>query len=258
MRWGTHRRWVVRRLVCQATAAAKAARLAASERDVGSLQAQLVQLQKAMATSAASQTLAREAPSAADDVPTSSVDAAAPDVTPSPSAAVGAAPHVHAPPPSNGPESAAGTVAPMAGAASAAPPAAGAPAATSAFDDEATRLTREIEAQLRSTGMLDEMRGAAEPDGAGGSSGGRGSMSGARLTALSRMRKADLVAECEERGLAAVGTVAELRAQLRVERKRDGLVAQLVERGWSERQSRAALAKSKWDVDAAIASLTGK
>jgi hypothetical protein len=44
---------------------------------------------------------------------------------------------------------------------------------------------------------------------------------------------------------------------LRVERKRDGLVAELTERGWSVKQSRAALDKVGWDVDEAIAKLSG-
>ena len=73
--------------------------------------------------------------------------------------------------------------------------------------------------------------------------------------ALSRMKKVDLVAECEERKLNAKGSVAELRAQLRVERKRDGLVAQVVERGWNEKQARSALKQKGWDVDAAIQKL---
>ena len=40
--------------------------------------------------------------------------------------------------------------------------------------------------------------------------------------------------------------------QLRVERKRDSCVVQLTERGWSEKQARGVLAKSGWDVGAAI------
>ena len=46
-----------------------------------------------------------------------------------------------------------------------------------------------------------------------------------RPPALSRMKKADLVTECEERGLPPKGTVVEMRAMLRVERKRDTLCA---------------------------------
>ena len=49
--------------------------------------------------------------------------------------------------------------------------------------------------------------------------------------------------------------MAELRSLLRVERKRDGLVGELTERGWSERQARSALNKSGWEVDAAIQQL---
>ena len=75
--------------------------------------------------------------------------------------------------------------------------------------------------------------------------------------ALSRMKKADLVAECSERKLATTGSVAELRAQLRVERKRDGLIAELMERGWSAQKCRAALDKAGWDVDQALESLIG-
>ena len=75
------------------------------------------------------------------------------------------------------------------------------------------------------------------------------------VVALSRMKKADLVAECEARKLESKGSVAELRAQLRVERKRDTLVGELTERGWSKKQSRGALNKVGWDVDAAISSL---
>ena len=55
----------------------------------------------------------------------------------------------------------------------------------------------------------------------------------------------------------ATGSVAELRAQLRVERKRDGLIAELMERGWSAQKCRAALDKAGWDVDQALESLIG-
>ena len=59
------------------------------------------------------------------------------------------------------------------------------------------------------------------------------------LLPLSRMKKGDLVAECESRGLENGGTVAELRARIRIERRQDALVAQLVDRGWSDRRARA-------------------
>ena len=66
------------------------------------------------------------------------------------------------------------------------------------------------------------------------------------------MKKAQLQAECDERGLESAGTVAELRAALRLERKRDKLVEQLQERGWSEKQARGALDKSNWVLEDAI------
>ena len=139
-------------------------------------------------------------------------------------------------------------------AASAAPPAAATkPASATAngaakpktFADEAAELTKEIEAQLQSVS-----------GGGGSGAGGRGGSP--RPLALSKMKKAELVAECEARKLDGAGSVAELRAMLRVERKRDDLIAQLVERGWSERQSRSALNNNNWDVDAAIEKLTGR
>ena len=119
------------------------------------------------------------------------------------------------------------------------PPLAG--AAKNSFDTEAAKLTKEIEVQLN------------KASGGGATSGA----SGGKRPALSRMKKADLVAECEERKLISEGSVAELRAQLRVERKRDGLVAELTERGWGERKVRAALASAGWDVDEALQSLIG-
>ena len=117
--------------------------------------------------------------------------------------------------------------------------------ASSSFAAEAAEVTREIEESLRGTGLLPvESAAGADADLA------------PRRPALSRMKKAELVGECEERGLSAKGAVAELRAMLRVERKRDGLVDELTERGWSERQSRRALDKVGWNVDKAIADLT--
>ena len=77
------------------------------------------------------------------------------------------------------------------------------------------------------------------------------------LLPLSRMKKGDLVAECESRGLENGGTVAELRARIRIERRQDALVAQLVDRGWSDRRARGALKATSWDVDAAIKKLVG-
>ena len=117
-------------------------------------------------------------------------------------------------------------------------------ASSATFDVEAKRLTDEIEKQLAGTGM---QTGGMPTGGGGGGS--------ATLVALSRMKKSDLMAECETRKIEVKGSVAELRATLRVERKRDGLVTQLCERGWSERQARTALGKAAWDVDAAIDSL---
>ena len=65
------------------------------------------------------------------------------------------------------------------------------------------------------------------------------------------------MAECESRGLENGGTVAELRARIRIERRQDALVAQLVDRGWSDRRARGALKATSWDVDAAIKKLVG-
>eukprot|EP00967_Tisochrysis_lutea_P157008 scaffold317723_cov32-Tisochrysis_lutea.AAC.2 len=82
------------------------------------------------------------------------------------------------------------------------------------------------------------------------------------LRALTRMKKADLVQECLERGLLSEnekpGSVAELRARLRVERKRDSLVADLEERGFPENVARASLEKCGWNVDDALQKLIGR
>lgn len=101
--------------------------------------------------------------------------------------------------------------------------------------EEAEQLTQEIEKRL-----------------AGGA---RNGVDGARAP-LSAMKKADLVAECDERKLETDGTVAELRIRLRVERKRDGLVEELVDRGFPHKESRSTLEASAWDLDKAIAKLT--
>ena len=137
---------------------------------------------------------------------------------------------------------------------------AGAAAAPSgAFAEEAAQLTSEIEKQLRSAGYKVGKAGGVAGAGAGGGGGGGAAEGGLPVRpALSRMKKADLVDECVERSLPSEGSVAELRAGLRVERKRDGLVSELLERGWSERQARGALSKVGWDVDAAIAKLQKK
>jgi hypothetical protein len=200
----------------EAKAEAKAESLAASEASVESLQKQLEELKRAL------------------DVSGSANGAAANGASANGAAANGAAA-----PAANGATSPAANGA-------AAPTAADTPAAaaqaSSRFDDEAARLTQEIEAQINAAGGTSAAAGAA----AGGA---------AKRLALSRMKKAELVAECEERKLEASGSVAELRAALRVERKRDGLIDELVERGWSERQSRSALKVVAWDVDKALARL---
>jgi len=121
----------------------------------------------------------------------------------------------------------------------------------SSLSTEAAELTAEIEARLRGTGLLATTlatTGAAVGEGVPATAPAR--------PALSRMNKAQLVDECKERTLPSEGTVAELRAQLRLERKRDSLVLQLVERGWSERQAQSTLVKVGWDLEAAIAKLT--
>ena len=96
-------------------------------------------------------------------------------------------------------------------------------------------------------------------DAAAAAGGGEGAAADAAkaLLPLSRMKKGDLVAECESRGLENGGTVAELRARIRIERRHDALVAQLVDRGWSDRRARGALKATSWDVDAAIKKLVG-
>mmetsp|Transcript_45555 Transcript_45555/g.119674 ORF Transcript_45555/g.119674 Transcript_45555/m.119674 type:complete len:292 (+) Transcript_45555:152-1027(+) len=120
---------------------------------------------------------------------------------------------------------------------------------SSSFSSEAAQLTQQIEAQLRGTGLLNT-----------GSTVAGGTKATGEATpprpALSRMKKAELISECDERKLSSEGTVAELRAQLRVERKRDTLVSELIERGWSERTARSALGNTGWDLDAAITKLT--
>jgi hypothetical protein len=115
-------------------------------------------------------------------------------------------------------------------------------------------VRREIEEQLRSVGAIDGVLASTSfmPPNAG-----QPEFQIAARPALSRMKKSELKAECEERSLPAKGTVAELRAALRVERKRDVLVAQVVERGWPEKQARAALMKAEWDFDVAIKKLVG-
>ncbi|KAL1514942.1 hypothetical protein AB1Y20_004018 [Prymnesium parvum] len=118
-----------------------------------------------------------------------------------------------------------------------------------AFEEEAQRLQAEISEQLaRATDALEPAAAA--------SNGTATPATPSRPPALSRMTKAQLIEECTERNLLAEGTVAELRVRLRVERKRDVLVAELADRGWSERQARRALDKVGWDVDAAITELS--
>lgn len=70
---------------------------------------------------------------------------------------------------------------------------------------------------------------------------------------LSKMKKAELMAECKERKLDIIkASVVQLRAILRVERDRDSMIQQLVDRGWSPMQSRRELIATEWDVDMAI------
>ena len=124
----------------------------------------------------------------------------------------------------------------------AAKPVAPAPPAVNGFEAEAAELASELS---RIAGDI--------------SGGGAATANGkVKPPALSSMKKAQLVAECEERGIESQGTVAELRAMLRVERKRDAKVAELEERGWADKQARAALAKCDWDVDLAISQLLKK
>lgn len=79
------------------------------------------------------------------------------------------------------------------------------------------------------------------------------------LRALSRMKKAELVSECRDRGLLAdgdtPGSVAELRAVLRVERKREAMLEGMIERGFKAEAARAALEQAGWDAEAALALL---
>lgn len=205
----------VRELEQQASAAeakaeAKAESLAASEASVASLQKQLDELKRAL------------------------------DVS---NAGGAAAPPPSAPPAAETP--AANGVASSAGADAAATPDAKPKKKTGKFDDEAARLTQEIEAQISAASGVQVAKG------------GQGRAASGTRKALSRMKKAELVEECEERKIEAQGTMAELRAGLRIERKRDALVAELVERGWSERQCRSALKATGWDADAALAKLLG-
>ena len=116
------------------------------------------------------------------------------------------------------------------------------PPAVNGFEAEAAELASELS------------RIAGDISG-GGAAAANGKV---KLPALSSMKKAQLVAECEERGVESDGTVAELRAMLRVERKRDAKIAELEERGWADKQARAALAKCEWDVDLAISQLLKK
>ena len=120
------------------------------------------------------------------------------------------------------------------------------------FEEQAQQLQAEISEQLaRAT---DAVLPAAPAKGKGAKQ--EGAEGSKRPPALSRMTKPQLIAECEERNIDSAGTVAELRVRLRLDRKRDALVAELLDRGWSERQSRRALGAVGWDLDDAIALLT--
>jgi chromosome segregation ATPase len=112
--------------------------------------------------------------------------------------------------------------------------------AGTSFSEEAKQLSQEIQSQLQ------------------GIAGTSGDSRSPKRPALSKMRKADLVAECKERGLASRGTVPELRVLLRVERKRDKLVAQLAGKGWSDTKARSALDAASWDLKVAKAELEGQ
>ena len=118
------------------------------------------------------------------------------------------------------------------------------------FKAEAESLKAELGEVLTVVG------GGSDAAAAGGE-GGAAADAAKALLPLSRMKKGDLVAECESRGLENGGTVAELRARIRIERRQDALVAQLVDRGWSDRRARGALKATSWDVDAAIKKLVG-
>ena len=121
------------------------------------------------------------------------------------------------------------------------------------FKAEAESLKAELGEVLTVVGGGSDAAAAA----AGGGEGGAAADAAKALLPLSRMKKGDLVAECESRGLENGGTVAELRARIRIERRQDALVAQLVDRGWSDRRARGALKATSWDVDAAIKKLVG-
>ena len=119
------------------------------------------------------------------------------------------------------------------------------------FKAEAESLKAELGEVLTVVG------GGSDAAAAAGGEGGAAADAAKALLPLSRMKKGDLVAECESRGLENGGTVAELRARIRIERRQDALVAQLVDRGWSDRRARGALKATSWDVDAAIKKLVG-
>ena len=122
------------------------------------------------------------------------------------------------------------------------------------FEEQAARLQEEISDQLaRAT---DAVAPVPPANGKGAKKAASAGASAKRPLALSRMTKPLLIAECEERKLETTGTVAELRVRLRLERKRDTLVAELLDRGWSELQSRRALGAVGWDLDDAIAVLS--
>mmetsp|Transcript_73221 Transcript_73221/g.129847 ORF Transcript_73221/g.129847 Transcript_73221/m.129847 type:complete len:567 (-) Transcript_73221:112-1812(-) len=104
------------------------------------------------------------------------------------------------------------------------------------FRSQAVELSKQIGSQLGDTGLVSD----------------------AKRPALSKMKRDELIRECEERKMDATGTVAELRATLRVERKRESLTLDLVERGWSEEQARNALEAEDWNLDAAIKRLTSQ
>ena len=120
------------------------------------------------------------------------------------------------------------------------------------FKAEAESLKAELGEVLTVVGGGSDAAAAAA-----GGEGGAAADAAKALLPLSRMKKGDLVAECESRGLENGGTVAELRARIRIERRQDALVAQLVDRGWSDRRARGALKATSWDVDAAIKKLVG-
>ena len=159
-------------------------------------------------------------------------------------------------------------------------PAAGQPAAGPGADpggavSEATRLSSEpslsaepssagpradgAEAARSALAELQEVLVASGVSEAAPAEGGAEPSGAAALRALSRMKKSELVEECLSRGLLregeSPGTVAELRATLRVERKRDALIGELVERGFAASQARSALQATGWSLDAALAKL---